>query len=114
MQLAFLFLALLMLMAIMLSGQARARLRVFLNKHFFKNKYDYREEWLKFAHALSGDGDEREPKRNLVKAFADIVEAPGGVLWVRQSSDHVQPAASHGVVLPEKATLRPDAPLVSK
>ena len=42
-QVAFLFLALIMLAALMLSGQARARLRVFLNKHFFKNKYDYRQ-----------------------------------------------------------------------
>ena len=110
-QVAFLFLALIMLAALMLSGQARARLRVFLNKHFFKNKYDYRQEWLKFTQALDGEVPDSRPEDNIVKAFADIVEARGGVLWVRQSSDHYQPAAAVGTALPGAAALRPDAAL---
>jgi putative PEP-CTERM system histidine kinase len=111
-QLAFLFLALLLLVALVLSGQARARLRVFLSKHFFKNKYDYREEWLKFNAALSGGELVSDPKDNIVRAFANILEAPRGVMWVRQSSDHFQPAATYNTALPEGATSRPDTALV--
>jgi len=111
-QLAFLFLALLLLAALVLSGQARARLRVFLSKHFFKNKYDYREEWLKFNAALSGGEADSAPRDNIVRAFAAILEAPRGVMWVRQSSEHFQPAATYSMPLPGDVTVRPDSALV--
>lgn len=111
-QAAFLFLALLLLAALLTSGQARARLRVFLNKHFYKNKYDYREEWLKFTRALSGSDPESEPRENILRAFADIVGAPRGVLWVRQGSDWFEPVASLEAALPAEATTRPDSALV--
>ena len=111
-QLAFLFLSLLLLAALLVSGQARARLKVFLSKHFFKNKYDYREEWLKFNAALSTGAEHGVPKDNIVRAFADILQAPRGVMWVRQSSDHFQPAATFNTALPSGATVRPDGALV--
>jgi len=41
----FVFLVLLLLGIIMLSQEARARLRFFVDTHFFANKYDYRKEW---------------------------------------------------------------------
>ena len=56
-QAIFLFMALLVLLVILFSGQVRARLKVFLNKHFFNYKYDYREEWLRFIKTLSAQED---------------------------------------------------------
>ena len=52
-QVAFLFAALLLLGALAFSGSLRARLRVFVSKHFFSYRYDYRDEWLRFTQALS-------------------------------------------------------------
>ena len=54
-QLATVFLALLFLAVLMLSGSVRARLRVFIAKNFFAYRYDYRAEWLRFTARLSGD-----------------------------------------------------------
>jgi hypothetical protein len=34
------------------------RLRVFISKHFYRNKYDYRVEWLRFVHTLSSAAPE--------------------------------------------------------
>jgi putative PEP-CTERM system histidine kinase len=39
------FLALILLSIFLLSPEARARIRFFINTHFFSNKYDYRKEW---------------------------------------------------------------------
>jgi len=33
-------------------------LRVFISKHFFENKYDYREEWLRLIDALTSPEEE--------------------------------------------------------
>ncbi len=52
-QVAFVFAALLVLALVVLSGQFRSRLRVFVSKHFFSYRFDYREEWLRFTQTLS-------------------------------------------------------------
>jgi len=52
-QTVFLFAAAMLLVLLMFSGTLRARLRVFLSKHFFSYRYDYREEWLNFTRPLT-------------------------------------------------------------
>jgi putative PEP-CTERM system histidine kinase len=52
-QVIFLFGAGLVLLVLLFSGRVRASLRVFINKHFFHYKYDYRDEWLRFIQTLS-------------------------------------------------------------
>jgi len=47
------FLAFIFLFIFLLSPEARARLRFFINTHFFANKYDYRKEWGELSGYLS-------------------------------------------------------------
>ena len=54
-QAMFLFGSAVVLLIVITSGQVRARVKVFFNKHFFSHKYDYREEWLRFIRTLAGD-----------------------------------------------------------
>ena len=81
-QTVLLFGAGLLLVALLVSGQLRARLKVFLSKHFFNYRYDYREEWLRFIHTLARSG-EPLPER-VIRAIAAIVESPGGQIWLRE------------------------------
>lgn len=84
-QTVFLFAALMLLAVVLFSGTLRARLRVFLNKHFFSLHYDYREEWLKFTRLLSeGQPGERLCER-AVEALAGLVESPGGAIWLKEA-----------------------------
>ena len=53
-QLGLVVIALVVLRVLAVSGAVRARLRVFLGKHFFRYRYDYREEWLRFTQTLVG------------------------------------------------------------
>ncbi|MGA9992612.1 MAG: XrtA/PEP-CTERM system histidine kinase PrsK [Thiobacillaceae bacterium] len=81
-QIAFLFAAIILLAVIFSSGTLRARLRVWMSKHFFRYHYDYREEWLKFTRMLSeGAAGERLGERT-VEALARLVDSPGGALWL--------------------------------
>ena len=72
-----------LLLALMASGSVRRRLRVFLNKHFYRNKYDYRIEWLRFIQTLSSPEEGIATQDNAVRAMAQIVASPGGVLFLR-------------------------------
>ena len=85
-QLAMLFAALLVLVALTFSGSMRARLRVQVGKHFFSYRYDYREEWLRFTQTLSSQDGFSGMGRHAVRGLADMVESPGGALWLKDPS----------------------------
>ena len=76
----FFFGAILVLFILLFSTTLRAQLKVFLVKHFFHNKYDYREEWLRLISTLSSAAG-RNTGETLVRSLAQMVDSPGGLLW---------------------------------
>ena len=81
-QIVFLFVAVLTLLVALFSGQVRARWKVLLSKHFYRYKYDYREEWLRLIQILfAAPTDDALPERALT-AVADLVESPLAGLWL--------------------------------
>ena len=86
-QLGMFFLALLLLIVLALSGSVRAKLKVFLGKHFFRYRYDYREEWLRFTQTLSGQHAPQEMGQQVVRGLADLLESPGGGLWIKSRGE---------------------------
>lgn len=81
-QIGFLFAALLLLGLVFSSGTFRSQVRVFINKHFFSYRYDYRQEWLKITQLLSGAGEGVNMHERCVMALADLVESPAGAIWI--------------------------------
>lgn len=86
-QLGLAFLAGVALLVIALSASVRARVRVFIGKHFFSLRYDYREEWLAFTATLASSISPQQMGETVVRALANIVECPAGSLWTRSASD---------------------------
>ena len=85
-QAIFLFLTILSLALILSSRRIRARLLVLVNKHFYPYKYDYREEWLRFIRTIAASSEEKQLHRNTIKSIAQIIDSPGGMLWLREDS----------------------------
>ncbi len=83
-QVTFVFGAVLVLLMLFWSGTMRSRVRVWVSKHFFSYRFDYREQWLSFTQALSDHASEEGIYERSVKALADLVESPGGGLWLRR------------------------------
>lgn len=86
-QVGLVFVAMVLATAVALSGSLRARLRVLLGKHFFRYRFDYREEWLNFTATLSCQAHPQEAGRNVVKGLADMLESPAGALWLLRAED---------------------------
>ncbi|KPF45880.1 histidine kinase [beta proteobacterium AAP51] len=82
-QLSLLAIGVVGLAVLLFSGSARAWLRVFVGKHFFSYRYDYREEWLRFTAKLSARTAPQEVGERIVRGLADMLECPAGALWVR-------------------------------
>lgn len=89
-QATFLFGAVLLLLAMFFSGTLRARLKIFLSKNFFSYNYDYREEWLRFTRTLSEGEPGVQLRERSVQAIAELVDSPGGSLWLCQTSGDYQ------------------------
>ncbi len=63
------------------SPRARGWAKVKLTKHLFEHRYDYRAEWLRFTDTLGAWGPDAAPLgERVIKAFADMLDAPGGIL----------------------------------
>ena len=92
-QIELLFAAILFGVVVLTSGSFRSRLKVFVSKHFFSYRYDYREEWLRFTRTLSTDNAVLRPQERAIMALADLVESTGGLLWLGDERDGWRPAA---------------------
>jgi putative PEP-CTERM system histidine kinase len=83
-QIEFVFAAVVLMVIIATSGRARSTLRVFLSKHFFSYRYDYREEWLRFTEVLSKVDTVRSVQERVIEGLANLVESPAGMLWLEE------------------------------
>ena len=99
-QIVFFFAALLILLSLLFSGQVRARAKVFLNKHFFSYRYDYREEWLRLIHILSGQDTNESLFERVIWALGEIVESPAGLLWLCSKRKGCYLAAKRSMPIP--------------
>ncbi len=67
------------------SAPFRAWLRVEIAKHLFTHRYDYRQEWMRFADTLgSGGADDTLPPRRAARAVAQLVCSPAALLMMRE------------------------------
>ena len=73
--------AIVALVGILASGTLRRHAIVFIGKHFYRNKYDYRVEWLRFVRTLSSP-EEPDARHTAVRAIAQILSSPGGLLFL--------------------------------
>ena len=95
---AFFSAAILLLLTLIFSTQLRSRIRLFLATHFYRNKYEYGEEWLKFTQALARTTLEPEAlNTTILTAVCDIVDSPGGMLWHVTSSGSFAVAATYSM-----------------
>lgn len=79
-QVVFFAAALGLLAAMVGSTTLRRKLKVFLVKHFYRHKYEYREEWLRFIATLSEDHEGEDPRATGIRAIAQIISSPAAVL----------------------------------
>lgn len=81
-QMVFFVGAIMVLAALALSGQMRARLRFYISRNFFSLNYDYRDEWLRFIATMSDESDGGTRLQRAIRAVADVFECGRGALFL--------------------------------
>jgi putative PEP-CTERM system histidine kinase len=94
-QIVFFAFAIGLLGVLVASTNLRRRMRAFLIKHFYRNKYDYREEWLRFIDTLSNGVQGETPQVTAVRAVARIIGSPlAALLLCEERPEHWRVAAT--------------------
>ena len=109
-QIEVLFAATLFVVLVASSGRFRSKLKVFVSKHFFSYRYDYREEWLRFTQTLSTENSPQNLQVRTIVALADLVESPAGMLFIRDADRGFVASTRWNLVSPDLAD-RADAAL---
>lgn len=99
---ALVFAALLLLAMVGLSATFRAKVRVMVAKNFFTYRYNYREEWLRFTNTLTS-GAAGQSWVACIQALGDLVESPGGGLWLRENEGSYRQVERSGLAMIETA-----------
>ena len=107
------FVSALVLAAVLLSDQARWRVKRFIALNFYRSKYDYREQWMGFTRRLSTHLTLEDLSPELLEAVTEAVGGNAAMLYLADaSSRHYHVAAS--IRLREAAPVsQPDTPLLA-
>ncbi len=91
----------------------RSNVRNFINEHFFSRRYDYRLEWLHFVDTISSSDDNSPLQQRVIRAIADVVDSPGGVLWVGDFDGQYRLACSLNMSVDAVFSESPDGAFVT-
>lgn len=99
-QAMFLFAAILMLLTVVFSGAFRARMKDVIAKNFFRYRYDYRDEWLRFIDTIASTERGVSLPLRVTEGIANIVESPEGAIWMYEDQPRFVPLASWNMTVP--------------
>lgn len=80
------FVILFLLAFLMVSREAKARLRFFINTHFFANKYDYRKEWGELSGYLSIAFNEKQITHVTAQVILDSMYISELGIWLKDGN----------------------------
>ncbi|GAM10672.1 sensor protein ZraS [Geobacter sp. OR-1] len=76
------FLGCIFLIVILLSEQMKRKIKVFVNKNFFDNKYDYRMQWLNFTSRIAETRNNSELDAAILSAFCDTFAMGAAMIYI--------------------------------
>lgn len=107
-----LFCSLIALSALFLSNRVRSALQVWIAKHFFRHKYDYRREWLNVIKALSSDPGSHQVYATVYGVIARTFQSTGGEVWIGEGKRYRRVFCRTGQPTVEPESLPADHPFL--
>src|SRR5574341_663811 len=72
-----------LLLAFLFSDKVRRRAKVYVSKHFYASKHDYREEWIKFTTRLASCGTLADVQDAVLTVYRETFGLAGASLYLR-------------------------------
>ncbi|UFS69155.1 PEP-CTERM system histidine kinase PrsK [Geomonas sp. RF6] len=78
------FLGGVLLLVLLSSRRVKREVQVFLHKHFYPSKYDYRHQWLSLTERVESSSSGEEVLKSLLSAYCDTFGVQGAALFLHQ------------------------------
>jgi len=111
-EISLIFAGLVTVAVVLTSRSTRSRLRGVLVDHFFSHRYDYRREWMRCIAMLSAPDEYVALHTRVIRALSEVVDSPGGVLFLRERSDVAFEWAGSWNMPATPAPIPPEHPLI--
>jgi len=79
--------AILTFFILIMSRQMRAKLTVYISRHFFRYHYDYRHEWVSMTKALFIKNQDDQLAYRALRQISSLVNSTGGGIWIRNEDN---------------------------
>jgi putative PEP-CTERM system histidine kinase len=112
-EISLIFAGLVTIAVLLTSRSTRSRLRGLLVDHFFSHRYDYRREWMRCIATLSAPDAYVALHTRVIRALAEVVDSPGGMLFLRERGDVAFQWAGSWNMPAAPAPILPEHPLVA-
>ncbi len=110
----FVFASALALVAALISGEIRWRIKRFIGLNFYRSKYDYRQHWTAFTSRMASLLTLEEVGSQLVEAITEAVGSTAAALYLASpGDDHYRLGGALGVARPP-GVLPADTPLTAR
>ncbi len=98
---------------VFLSENFRRKINVVLQKNFFRNKFDYRRQWLEFTRRISGAGSFEQLQLIILTFFCETFGFVGATLYLKDDSSGDYVRATRFRVGVEESFFKKNNPLVN-
>lgn len=78
----FVFVALLALFILLFTAGLRRKAQLFINRHFYKHKYEFRDKWMETIERVGSKGSVEEVEKTLKEMVAETMGARDIYLWL--------------------------------
>jgi signal transduction histidine kinase len=82
----FFFGSILLLTVALFSSTARRRVQLFINRHFYKHKYEFRDKWMETTEKISSRRSVQELSITLTKMIRETMVPAFADLWLSEAS----------------------------
>jgi putative PEP-CTERM system histidine kinase len=107
------FLGGLALVVVLLSERVKLRIKVFLHRNFYRNKYDYRAQWLQYTDRLASSRSGDDLKKSIVSGFCEVFGMGCGALFLRDIDRQGYYSAATFEMALDETLYKPQDPLVA-
>lgn len=80
---------------LLMSETLRRKIKVYLHKHFYQSKYDYRQHWADFTARISGAANLNDLQQTVLITFCEVFACQGGAFYLLDDETHQYTYSAH-------------------
>jgi putative PEP-CTERM system histidine kinase len=97
------FIGAIALISALFSETLRRRVKVYIDRNFYRDKYDYRSQWIQFTQRISSIKSFDDLSSTVIEGFASAMGSKTKSLWLHDNASNVfyqaSPAPAHSITL---------------